>query len=510
MMMNGEICILTVDIGTTSVKVSLFDGQFRLLQASVREYRLDAGRGGLVEVDPAEYILAVRLGIAAVLERPGLSENVAAIAVTTQGETLIPVDSGGRPLCKAIVWLDTRAGQEAEALSRIIGRDDFYRTTGLPEINAALPLAKLLHIRLNHPEIYRRTYRFLLLEDYIHFWLTGRFVSEKALLCSTGYFDIIRDDYWPEALDAAGIDADKLPEALRCGEVVGPLLPERAAELRLTGGTVAVTGAMDQAAAALGAGCASGGIVTETTGTALVMAAVTCEPRFTLPPILSIYRHAIDGAYLYLPIGLTAGMTLKWFKDQFCADIAAEHPGQAVYDVMGDMAGRVPAGSEGLLVLPHLAGCINPDNNPDARAVFAGAALNTTRAHFIRAIMESVAYMLKDFITMLEDRGIKVSEIRSMGGGSNSGIWQQIKADAARIPFCTMNVTEVASAGAALLAMWGLGLVPRNTLLPAAVPMKWYMPDDRHAAVYEECYKKYHQLYEATKTLLTLNEANLP
>lgn len=501
---NAGTYLLTVDVGTTAVKVCLFDGRFSLKQMALREYALDSRPGDVVEVEPGLYLQAVESAIAEVTGgSPGCP--VAAIAVTTQGETLIPVDAAGQPLCNAIVWLDSRATGQADELSQAIDGDLFYQATGLPAISAGLPLAKLLYLRQEHPAIYGKAHKFLLLEDFLLHWLTGRFVTEKSLLCSTGYFNIIDDDYWDFALQAAGVDPAKLPQALGCGEPVGPLLPERAAQLNLPHKVLVVTGAMDQIAAALAAGCVAEGIVTETTGTALVVAAHTDTPCFSHKSRVTIYRHAIDGAYLYLPIGITAGMALKWFRDQFCQDLTSQSGGIVSYDAMGAMAAAVPAGSDGLLALPHLAGCINPDFLPDARLVFYGAALETTRAHFIRAIMESVAYNLKDFVAMLEELGGAVTEIRSLGGGSYSSLWLQIKADVTGIPICTMDPPEAASVGAALLAAWGLGLVPRNTALPVMAPRRQYRPDEANTETYRRCYQRYLELYRAIKPLYEPN-----
>lgn len=499
------MCILTADVGTTSVKVCLFDGDLKLLRAAALEYALDYAPGGIVEADPAVYLNAVGEGIRRVLAG-GPSAPVAAISVTTQGETLIPVDDSGRPLCNAIVWLDSRAQEEAKELAAWIDGGLFYSTTGLPEIGPGLPLAKLMHIRRKQTELYARTHKFLLLEDYILFWLTGRFVTEKSLLCSTGYFNIIEDRYWDAALEAAGIDPAKLPQALLCGEPVGPLTGQRAAELGLSPGTLAVSGAMDQTAAALGSGCVREGIVTETTGTALVVAAHTARPRFTDPSRVTVYRHAIDGAYLYLPIGVTAGMTLKWFRDRFCQDIAPA--GDGSYGGMTALAAQVPPGSCGLLALPHLAGCVNPDWNPDARLVFFGASLDTERGHFIRAILESVAYMLRDFTAMLGGLGIGVAEIRSLGGGARSELWEQIKADVTGVPLCTMDMPEAASAGAAVLAAWALGLVPRGSAPPVMKPAKRYQPQQANKETYEHGYCRYRELYKALKPLFQTNGGN--
>ncbi len=497
--MKADPRILTIDIGTTSVKVVLFDASFRARHAAVREYALETGPGGRVEIDPETWLDAVRGGIAEVLSREGSTAGVAAVSVTTQGETVVPVDAEGRPLAKAVVWLDARAVEEAEFLSTRIDADRFYRTTGLPGISPSLPLAKLLWFRRRRPELYGRTHRFLLAEDFVLHWLTGRFATEKSLATSTGWFDLHADAYWTEALHVAGVDAGRLPEALRCGEPVGTLRAERAEELGLPHDAVVAAGAMDQAAAALGAGCVRPGVVTETTGTALVLAAFTRTPSFAHPSRVTVYRHALDGAFLYLPIGITAGMALKWFKDNFCVDLA--QAGGDAYAALDALAASVPAGSGGLVVLPHLAGTLDPDDDPDAKAVFFGATLDTKRAHFARGILESVAYLLRDLVGILREAGVEPKEIRSMGGGARSRLWLRIKADVLGLPVARMACTESASLGAAVLAAWGAGMLDRGTFPPVDEADERFEPSPADAPAYARGYRMYRALSAAVKPL---------
>lgn len=488
--------ILTLDIGTTAVKVSLFSDQLSHLCSFAEEYPLSSSAGGIVEVDPTLYLSAIKTALAKALQSQ--SGTIAAISVTTQGETLIPVDSEGKPLMNAIVWLDNRAQKQAVQLEQLISSDEFYHTTGLPEINGALPIAKLGFIKEELPHIYEKTYKFLLVEDYILHWLTGKFVTEKALLCSTGYFDIINDCYWDKALNLAGIDKEKLPTAYGCGEPIGRILAQTATELNISPLALVTTGAMDQVAAALGAGCNHDGVIVETTGTALVMAAYTKAPNFAQASRLTIYRHAIDGCYLYLPIGNTAGMLLKWFKDEFCKDICEN--GQDSYKCLDLLAKAVAPGCDGLVTLPYLAGNVNPDNDPNAKAVFFGATLSTTRSHFIRSIMESVCYMLRDFLDMLEELGVHADCIHSLGGGSRSSLWEQMKADVCQRDYASMQCSEATSMGAAILAAKGSGMIDSLT---QAKPncRESYQPNKELSAVYQAGYNKFHALYRSVKPL---------
>lgn len=443
--------ILTLDVGTTSVKACLFDQSLSLAAQTSREYTLQTA-GKCVEVSAHVYLDAAEQCVRALPEQA--RRRVCAAAVTTQGETLLCVDRQGRALRPAIVWLDSRADEQAAQLGRTLDRQHFYEHTGLPELSGALPLAKLLWLRENEPEIWKQTERFLLLEDYFLLWLTGRAVTEKSLLTSTGYFDLQTDDYWNEALALAGLSRAQLPQAMECGHIVGTILPECAQRLGLPETVQIVTGAMDQTAAALAAGCTQPGCVCETTGTAMVAAAYTECPQFSDAHHVTVYRHAMQGAYLYLPISNTAGMSLRWFRDVFCAETGDD------YAALDRMAAQAPPGSRGVTFLPFLAGCVDPMYLPEATGCFCGLRLSTTKDCCIRAILEAVAFQLRDFLEMLHALGCEAGAVTSLGGGAGSELWMQIKADVCDRPFRTLSTIQATSLGAAVLAAGALGWKP--------------------------------------------------
>lgn len=488
-------CIAVFDMGTTSVKVCIFTPELNLIAWSIQEYALHTS-GGMVEAQGAEYLRAARDGMTDALAQAD-GWHVSAVSVTTQGETFAPVDKTGTPLRPFLVWLDSRADAQAAELRTKLPEDVFYRTTGLPEISGALPLAKLLWIRECEPEILERTCKFLLLEDYLLWWLTGEFVSEKALATSTGWFSLKEDNYWQEALDAAGIPADKLPRLLDCGELAGRLTDAAAEFLGLEPGIAVITGAMDQTAAALAGGCIRPGAVTETTGAALVLAACTDAPVFAEGHHVTIYRHAFPGKYIYLPIGNTGGMALQWFRDQFCKDLPG---GRAGYAALDQMAAEVPCGCEGLVFLPYLSGNVDPDTCPEARACFFGGRLSSTRAHYARSVMEAICFQVRDFLDMLEDLGCPAEEVFSLGGGSRSPLWLQMKADVCGRSFTAPACSEATAMGAAILALWGTGMVPRGQR-PDLKPGTTYVPNRDNSAAYRKAYRLYRKLYAAVKPL---------
>lgn len=256
---------LTIDIGTTAVKVCLVGRDMKCAYCCNEEYELHA-RGAEVTCPPETYWIHIKKGIREAVHQKK-EGRILGICITSQGETIIPVDGIGTPLHDAVVWLDGRAGKQAEEIKAIVGREEFQQRTGIPECNEFCPVSKILWFREKRPDIYERARYFLLLEDFIIHRLTGTYVTEKSLLSTTGYFDIGRDQMWLELLEKLSIDSEKIPEAKECGELAGSVTPEAAQDLLLSEGLPVVTGAMDQVCAALGAGNFWPGMVTETTGT---------------------------------------------------------------------------------------------------------------------------------------------------------------------------------------------------------------------------------------------------
>lgn len=499
---------LTYDVGTTSVKTCIFNEQLKMQGYSNEEYELITKAGGIVEAIPARYWEAVQSGTLRACQNAGVAPaQISAISITTQGETLIPVDQEGEALYNAIVWLDERAGKEAEELSRRFDATQFYAKTGITELNGYVPVAKLVWIQKHLPEVYAQTYKFLLLEDYLIMRLTGAFVSEKALLSTSGWFDIADDCIWQEMLDAAGLDAQKLPDAKECGWIVDmPVRPEVRAALGLSENIVVVTSAMDQTTAALGAGNIIPGIVTETTGTGMCIGATVTKPDFYDASRVNLYRHIEAGKYLIIPVCMTAGMVLKWFKDEFCKweQEEAKTRGCSAYDIISEQVAQIPPLANGLMLIPYLTGTLQPDNNPDARGIFYGVGLDTKRAHFQRAIFEAIAYMLRENVELIERvEHIHATEIRALGGGAKSKVWRQIKADVNATRIVSMCEEECSSLGAAMLAAVALGVYPNAETAASAGNRvaEGLEPNASLANAYDAAFEKYKKLYQVTKGL---------
>jgi xylulokinase len=505
------ITFLGIDAGTTALKAALFDLDGRLLALDRQEYALFTPSPAVVELDAEAYWRACCRAVRAVVKRSGARiAEIASLCISSQGETLVPVDGAGTPTRNAIVWLDNRAVEEARLIGDQFDLAELYHTTGQPEVTPTWPAPKILWIKRHEPEVFARSARFLLLEDYLLQRMTGQFVTEYGLQTSSLLLDIRNKRWWQPMLDFVGV----LPERLGClmepGAVVGPLSLEGAAALGLSTRTLAVTGAMDQAVGAVGAGNVVPGIVSETTGGALAIVVTLDRPLFDPARRVPCHYHARQSTYCLLPWVQTAGMALKWLRDQFfpLEAQAAREGGRDPYDVMTALAAQIPAGSEGLVVLPHREGATCPEFNPAAKAVFYGATLRHTRAHFVRGIMEAVAYTLKRNLDIVEQLGVGVKEIRSMGGGARSGLWLQIKADVLQKPVAAVAVEEAACLGAALLGATATGhFASLNEGVARMVRLREpVQPDPANADVYAQSYVRYLELYERLAPMFRAQE----
>ncbi|NLB56060.1 MAG: hypothetical protein GX811_09910 [Lentisphaerae bacterium] len=493
---NNNLYALAIDVGTTSLKTAIISQDGTCAATHIREYELIKPKPDIVELNPEVYWNAAVEAIRSVLIKAQVPHMaITTIGVTSHGESLILLDSNGGPLRNTIVWLDNRATAEAEEIAANFDLETVYRITGQQEIAPAWPAAKILWLKNNEPEIFNKTAKFLMVEDFIIYKLTGNFATDCALNPSSLYFDIIKYDWWQEMLDFLNIPKHKLPKLQFSGECAGTVTGEAASITGVLPGTPVTTAPIDQVAAAVGAGNIEPGIVSENTGAALAICATVDKPIYDPKKRLGLYCHAEKGKYVFLPWVPTAGMVLRWFRDEF---------GEGNnYDAICKEAAKIPPGSDGLIMLPFLAGAVSPDFLPMARGVFWGITLSHKKAHFTRAVMESIAFLLKSNIDMLEDIGCTAQNILSLGGAARNKAWVQIKSDVCRKQFTIMESQEVTCSGTAMLALTGIGVF--NNLQEASKAMvrtgQSFAPNPSLKTDYEDAYKRYLTAYEANVRL---------
>ena len=487
--------ILTFDVGTTAIKTCLFGRDLTPVAARTDEYDL-CTENGCIELEPQTYWNTMCRAVEELGKKVSL-DRVRAVCMTTQGETMIPVDAHGEPLHRAVVWLDDRAGAQAEQIAQTVTAKELYHATGITDMNGFVPIAKLLWFRQERPEIYRAAHKFLLLEDYLLHRFTGRFATEKSLLTSTGWYDIRNDRYWSELLKKLDLDVGKLPELLDCGALAGQIAPEAASRLGLRGDVRIFVGAMDQIAAAIGGGGLQDGVVTATVGTAMVLTCAIPSMDTCAEDDLIVYRGVDAGQYVLLPLCNTAGAVFKWYKDQCSAleAVRAKEEGTDVYDVLCRQAQQVAPGAEGVTLLPYFAGSMQPNLLPEAKGVFYGLSLNADHKVMTRAVLESIGYMLRENLEMLERSGRRPTKVHFFGGGSKNPIWNQIIADITGVELVLLEQSECGSLGAAMLAAVSMGWYAdlacaqqRNTVRQTVVP------DPKLKPAYDKAYQQYQTL----------------
>jgi xylulokinase len=486
---------LTFDVGTTSVKTALFDREGKVLHKVSRDYKLNSPKVDWYEVEPETYWSAVMGGFKEIVHKSGVPPgDIKTISGCSQGETVIFLDKYDNALRPAIVWYDNRARQEVDEMKELLDAREFYRTTGLLEIDTTWTALKILWVRNNEKDVFKKIAKIILVEDYIVYRLTGQYVSSSSLICSTALIDIQEKTYWDKTVDYIGI-RDNLPRIIDEGSVVGKIKPSISKELGISGSVIVVKGSMDQATGAVGAGNIKPGIVTESTGSALAVLATVEKIGFDEKVRLPYQPHAIKDKYVMLPYAQTSGIVYKWFRDEFGG--FPEGLADSGFEELNRLAESVPPGAEGLVFLPFLAGASFPENDTFARGVFFGITLKHGKAHFSRAIMESIGYMLKKILMYVEETGVSVQEIHSMGGGARSNFWLQMKSDICNYEIVKMEEEETPTLGAAILASVKAG--DYKTIEEAVQIMvkkgRRFTPDLKKSEAYSRNFSLYNELY---------------
>ncbi len=497
---ESKAFVIGIDAGTTSIKGLLLSTDGQIVASAGEEYTLDTGPGDICEVDPEIYWeVTCRVIRRLVTESGKEPAAIRGLAFASQGETLIVVDSDGKPLRKAIVWLDNRSVAEAGMLEKHFGSQKIMDVTGQPEVQAIWPATRILWLKSHEADVFAQTHKFLLVEDFLMFKLTGNYFCEHSLVSSTLYFDINTKTWWDEMLAFLGITPAHLPEPLPSGSVTGNLTAKAAALTGLDPKTMVVTGAYDHPAGAIGAGNLRSGMVTLTIGASMAMCVTLGKPVTDISLKLPCQCHALPGMYFLLPYAQTAGMVLKWFRDEFGPAEKSTGPEQRTnaYDLLTKEAEGVPPGAEGLIMLPHFMGTGSPEFKTTVRGVFAGITLGTHRGHFVRSILEAVAATIERNLEVMKEKGANVSEITLLGGGAKSRLWAQIIADMTGLPVVTNTQEEQAALGAAMFAGTGIGMFRdiNEASARCVSDVTRYEPDAVNYALYRKIYKRYLSLY---------------
>jgi xylulokinase len=497
--------LLGLDIGTTGAKALLIDESGAVRASATVDYPLLTPRRLWSEQHPADWWRATCAACRSVLQAARVSgEAVAGIGLTGQMHGLVLLDARGEVLRPAILWNDQRTGSQCEAITNRLGLPTLLQRTG----NAVLPgftAPKLVWVRENEPDAYRRATKFLLPKDFIRYRLAGEFATDVADASGTSLFDVPARAWSTPMFDDLDLPLAWAPRCVESSAVTGAVSASAAAETGLAAGTRVVGGAGDQAAQALGMGLAHEGPVSATLGTSGVVFAATQRPLIDARGRLHSFCHAAPETWHVMGVMLSAGGSLRWFRDTLGDLERAEAAARGVdpYGLLTLLAAPIPPGCEGLLFLPYLSGERTPHVDPHARGAFVGLTLRHTKGHLVRAVMEGVAFGLRDSLQLIREAGISPTELRVSGGGARSPLWRAILADVMQVPVATMNVTEGAAYGAALLAGVGAGVFPTvdDACARTTAIVERIEPDPTNAALYDHTHARYARLYPALKKI---------
>ncbi|HEV2117919.1 MAG TPA: xylulokinase [Terriglobales bacterium] len=489
---------LGIDVGTGGTRAVVVSERGQVLAAAGAEHaHFTSRQTGWAEQDPRDWWRVAQEAVRAVLTRGVAAESIAAVGFSGQMHGAVLLDESGEVLRPAIIWCDQRTAPQCWEITEKIGAKRLIELTANPALTG-FTLPKLLWVREHEPELWARVRTVLLPKDYVRFRLTGERGMDVADASGTLLFDVAHRRWSAEVAQAVEVDERLLPPVVESPDVVGGISAEAAQATGLKAGTLAVAGAGDQAAGAVGLGVVRPGAVSATIGTSGVMFAATDRPALDRLGRVHTFCHAVPECWHVMGVTQGAGLSLRWFRDQFGA---GADDGRDPYERLCAEAANVPAGAAGLLWAPYLMGERTPHLDPAARAALVGLTASHTRAHVVRAILEGVTFSLRDTLTIFAEMKVPVESIRLGGGGARSPVWRQIQAEIYGRAVEIAAVEEGAAYGAAVLAGVGAGAWPSvDAACEAVIRIASRVEPESPAVKHMDArYREYRKLYPAMK-----------
>ena len=495
--------VIGIDIGTSGTKTVLFTEAGTVVASVSAEYPMYQPENGWAEQEPEDWWNAVCVTCKAVIAKSGITAGeIKGIGLSGQMHGLVMLDAVGKVLRRSILWCDQRTGKECEEMTHLLTREKLIAITANPALTG-FTASKILWVQSNEPAVYEKCRHILLPKDYIRYKLTGEFATEVSDASGMQLLDVPGRCWSDEVLEKLSIDKSLLGKVYESVEQTGTVHKTAAVETGLPVGTVVVGGAGDNAAAAVGTGTVRNGSAFVTIGTSGVVYAHTDKPVIDPQGRVHTFCCAVPGEWHVMGVTQAAGLSLKWFRDNFChAEIeTAKCMGIDPYELMTAEAARIPIGAERLLYLPYLMGERTPHLDPDCRGMFFGLSAVHTRPHLIRAVLEGVSYSLNDCMSILRGMGVAPDALIACGGGGKSPFWRQMLADITNARIATIRASEGAALGVGILAAVGTGMYKSVPEACAAILKESdsAMPNAGDAAKYADVYRMYTALYPSVK-----------
>ena len=491
---------LGLDFGTSSVKGVIIDDKQKILATASSPLKVSRPHPGWSEQNPEDWWKAANNVVKALRKaKPKAVAAVKGIGMSGQQHGATLLDKNGKVLRPCILWNDARSFEECKDILR--------DCPDAPAITGNVPLAgftapKLVWVRKHEPKVFDQVAKVLLPKDYIRYRLTGDFATEVSDASGTLLLDVKARAWHTGLMGKLQIDPALLPRVVESQTVTGTLSPEAAAMLGLAPGVPVVGGGGDQAAGAVGTGVVLPGLVSASMGTSGVIFAASGSPQTDPLGRVHTMCHAIPDTWCVFGCMLSAGGSLQWLRNTlFAAEIKKAGDPGSIYPAIIKEAQSAAAGAENLFFLPYLTGERCPHPDPAARGAFIGLTPRHDRRHLIRAVLEGITFGMREQIQIFREMKIPIQQVRASGGGARSEFWRQLQADMYNAPVVTINVSEGAALGAAILAAVGQGhyaSVPQATkaIIQIRTTAK---PSKKAAALYDAQYQKYAALYPSLK-----------
>lgn len=491
--------VIGVDCGTSGTKTVLFDEKCNVISSKTNEYPMIQPQNGYAEQDPADWRNAMIETIKAVVASSGVDKNeIVGIGLSGQMHGLVMLDANNDVIRNSIIWCDQRTGKQVEWMNEHVGNDKLVQITANPALTG-WTAAKILWVKDNEPKNFEKVKHIMLPKDYLRFVLTGEYATEVSDASGMQILDVPNRDWSSELLSAFEIDRDWLGDVYESCEVTGKLTAAMANELGLNEGTIVVGGAGDNAAAAVGTGVVEDGKAFTTIGTSGVVFAHTTKAQIDKLGRVHTCCAAVPNCWHVMGVTQAAGLSLQWFRNNFCQDIIAqaENEGCDPYDILNKKAAEIPIGSDNLLYLPYLMGERTPHLDPDCRGAFIGLSAIHTRWNLLRAVMEGVTFSLRDCVEVFREMGININDMMACGGGGKSELWRSMLADTYNCEVKTLTSEEGPALGVAILALVGAGVYSTvNEACSNVVSVGSVQgPNADNISKYEKIYQDYKKLY---------------